>query len=113
MESLWTGTVYVPKKKKDIFDEIDATGPGTKKKKSKASANEEEETSKTSKKSSAKKKTTEFDGETSAKMSANPWDFDEAMGKLKANRKAIGGSAFDIAVMSDEDRILISVPMSV
>ncbi|KAJ3031908.1 UNVERIFIED_CONTAM: hypothetical protein HDU68_010867 [Siphonaria sp. JEL0065] len=105
LESVWTGTEYAgdKKKKKAANNGGSDEAPKKKKKAKDGFESDDDETEKKKKKKPAK--TTAVSDESPA----DPWDFEAAIARLKADRKQIGGNQFDIAAMSDELREKLAI----
>ncbi|KAJ3334085.1 hypothetical protein HDU76_011609 [Blyttiomyces sp. JEL0837] len=90
LESVWTGNPMLGEKpKRENHNEDD---DGEKKKGKKGKKGEEEEDAKGKK------------GAKKVEAPHSPYDFEDAIDKLKADRKQIGGNQFDIAVMPENER---------
>ncbi|KAI9335072.1 hypothetical protein BDR26DRAFT_866148 [Obelidium mucronatum] len=103
LEAVWTGTEYAGDKKKKPKP-VAEEAPKKKKKAKDGFESDEDEDDKKKKKKSAAKKTV-----VSNEPPANPWDFEEAIARLKADRKQIGGNQFDIASMTEEMREKLAI----
>ncbi|KAJ3110876.1 hypothetical protein HDU96_006181 [Phlyctochytrium bullatum] len=95
LESVWTGNEYEGEKKKRGDDD-----EGKKKKKGAKKGEAEEDDDKKKSKKEIK---------AAAAANASPWDFEVAFDKLKAGRKQVGGTEFDIALWTDEQRLKMAV----
>jgi len=109
LEAIWTGNEYAGDKKKKQQKPEDGDASGGSKKKSKKKSQDDDEDDDAGaggkKKKGGKKPAAPVD----EALPANPWDFEDSIARLKADRKQIGGSLFDIAVMSEEMRLKLAV----
>jgi len=108
LESIWTGNDYAEEKKKKPQPTAD---DGAKKKSKKKTEEESDEEGDDKKKKKAGKKTAAAAAASSAGSvdSGDPWDFENAIIRLKAARKQIGGSVFDIKTWAEEDKAKLAV----
>ncbi|KAJ3407917.1 hypothetical protein HDU80_007375 [Chytriomyces hyalinus] len=107
LEAIWTDTPYAGEKKKPYVNENADTGAKKKSKKKKGEEYDDEDEEAGGKKRKGSKKS--GSPATTQSEPANPWDFEEAIARLKEDRKQIGGSDFDIAVMTEDLRAKLAV----
>ncbi|KAJ3064141.1 hypothetical protein HDU98_000137 [Podochytrium sp. JEL0797] len=109
LECVWTGAPYAgdKKKKEKTSDDAPKKKSGKAKKHDDFESDEDDDAAAKKKKKHAKKAAAAASA--TEAVPSNPWDFEEACSKLKGDRKSLGGAEFDIAVMTEEMRVKLSV----
>ncbi|KAJ3078778.1 hypothetical protein HK100_010617, partial [Physocladia obscura] len=106
LEAVWTGTEYVGDKKKkkpaNAGGNNDEPKKKSKKKKDDFGSDEDEDSGK--KKKAGKKSTVVVE-----EAPSNPFDFEECITRLKADRKQIGGTQFDIETFTEDMKQKLAV----